>query len=148
MSLQSNILRIGCKALLADAVVSPFLQKTSSLHRTATSGSLRVAAEHSAESLVPPAAEVGDVEKGTRVKSLKEMPGPSAIGNLVEFFYRDGFARIHEIQVSLFDHMRIVFTSLAGKFSFKGKFIHIVLAQVILAGSHTVNLAINFLIAF
>lgn len=99
MSLQSTILRIGCKALLADAVASPFLQRTSSLHRTTSSGSLRVAAEHSADSLVPPAAEVGDVEKGTRVKSLKEMPGPSAIGNLVEFFYRDGFARIHEIQM-------------------------------------------------
>lgn len=109
MSLQSTILRIGCKALLADAVASPFLQRTSSLHRTATSGSLRVAAEHSADSLVPPAAEVGDVEKGTRVKSLKEMPGPSAIGNLVEFFYRDGFARIHEIQVglSLFDLLSV-----------------------------------------
>ncbi|GAA6088050.1 cytochrome P450 27C1, partial [Tachysurus ichikawai] len=32
------------------------------------------------------------------VKSLREMPGPSAIGNLIEFFYRDGFSRIHEIQ--------------------------------------------------
>lgn len=107
MSLQTNILRIGCKAFLADAVASPYVLRTNALHRTATSGSLRVAAEHSAESMVPPAAEVGDVEKGTRVKSLKEMPGPSAIGNLVEFFYRDGFARIHEIQVSLFDFLSV-----------------------------------------
>ncbi|KAJ1190591.1 hypothetical protein NDU88_007329 [Pleurodeles waltl] len=35
---------------------------------------------------------------GNRVKSLREMPGPSTITNLVEFFYRDGFSRIHEIQ--------------------------------------------------
>ncbi|XP_026876608.2 cytochrome P450 27C1 [Electrophorus electricus] len=34
-----------------------------------------------------------------RVKSLRDMPGPSAIGNLVELFYRDGFSRIHEIQL-------------------------------------------------
>lgn len=33
------------------------------------------------------------------VKSLKEMPGPSTLSNLVEFFWRDGFSRIHEIQV-------------------------------------------------
>ncbi|XP_040297227.1 cytochrome P450 27C1 [Bufo bufo] len=32
------------------------------------------------------------------VRSLKEMPGPSTITNLVEFFWRDGFSRIHEIQ--------------------------------------------------
>ncbi|XP_075037211.1 cytochrome P450 27C1 [Mixophyes fleayi] len=31
-------------------------------------------------------------------KSLKEMPGPSTLTNLVEFFWRDGFSRIHEIQ--------------------------------------------------
>uniref|UniRef100_A0AAZ3S6Q6 Uncharacterized protein n=1 Tax=Oncorhynchus tshawytscha TaxID=74940 RepID=A0AAZ3S6Q6_ONCTS len=27
------------------------------------------------------------------------MPGPSAVSNLIEFFYRDGFSRIHEIQM-------------------------------------------------
>lgn len=34
-----------------------------------------------------------------RVKSLKEMPGPKTFSNLVEFFWKGGFARIHEIQV-------------------------------------------------
>ncbi|XP_006636858.3 cytochrome P450 27C1 [Lepisosteus oculatus] len=38
-------------------------------------------------------------EKQTRVKPLREMPGPSTISNLIEFFYRDGFSRIHEIQL-------------------------------------------------
>ncbi|XP_013922824.1 PREDICTED: 25-hydroxyvitamin D-1 alpha hydroxylase, mitochondrial-like, partial [Thamnophis sirtalis] len=33
-----------------------------------------------------------------RVKSLKEMPGPKTFSNLMEFFCKDGFARIHEIQ--------------------------------------------------
>lgn len=38
-------------------------------------------------------------DKDSRVKSIKEMPGPSTTSNLIEFFYRDGFSRIHEIQV-------------------------------------------------
>nr|P0DOX0.1 RecName: Full=Cytochrome P450 27C1; AltName: Full=All-trans retinol 3,4-desaturase [Aquarana catesbeiana] len=31
-------------------------------------------------------------------RNLKEMPGPSTFRNLLEFFWRDGFSRIHEIQ--------------------------------------------------
>lgn len=34
-----------------------------------------------------------------RVKSLQEMPGPNTLYNLYEFFWKDGFGRIHEIQV-------------------------------------------------
>ncbi|XP_074071039.1 cytochrome P450 27C1 [Macrotis lagotis] len=33
-----------------------------------------------------------------KVKSLDEMPGPGTLANLVEFFWKDGFSRIHEIQ--------------------------------------------------
>nr|XP_028598512.1 cytochrome P450 27C1-like isoform X2 [Podarcis muralis] len=33
-----------------------------------------------------------------RVRSLREMPGPKTFSNLVEFFWKDGFSRIHEIQ--------------------------------------------------
>ncbi|OCT63308.1 hypothetical protein XELAEV_18044406mg [Xenopus laevis] len=32
------------------------------------------------------------------VKSLNDMPGPSTLANLVEFFWRDGFGRIQDIQ--------------------------------------------------
>uniref|UniRef100_A0A8C5QK65 Cytochrome P450 family 27 subfamily C member 1 n=1 Tax=Leptobrachium leishanense TaxID=445787 RepID=A0A8C5QK65_9ANUR len=35
---------------------------------------------------------------GEGVKRLEEMPGPSTLTNLLEFFCRDGFSRIHEIQ--------------------------------------------------
>ncbi|XP_037552562.1 cytochrome P450 27C1 [Nematolebias whitei] len=35
----------------------------------------------------------------TEIKSLKEMPGPGMLSNLFEFFWRDGFSRIHEIQM-------------------------------------------------
>ncbi|XP_028257625.1 cytochrome P450 27C1 [Parambassis ranga] len=41
----------------------------------------------------------GDVGDKTRVKTLKEMPGPSTMSNLIEFFWKDGFSRIHEIQI-------------------------------------------------
>ncbi|KAL2087867.1 hypothetical protein ACEWY4_016695 [Coilia grayii] len=99
MSFQSNILRIGYKAILSDAVTAPFLVRVCALHKTPSSDSVRVASEHSADNLVPPSVQVQDVAKDTRVKSLKEMPGPSAIGNLFEFFFRDGFGRIHEIQL-------------------------------------------------
>lgn len=44
-------------------------------------------------------ATAAELKHTAPVKSLQEMPGPSAIGNLIEFFYRDGFSRIHEIQM-------------------------------------------------
>ncbi|XP_063068132.1 cytochrome P450 27C1 [Engraulis encrasicolus] len=97
--LQSNLARLGSKTLLSDAMTAPFLLKACALHKTPSSDSVRVATDHDADSLVPPAIQMQEEGKATRVKSLKEMPGPSAVGNLVEFFYRDGFARIHEIQM-------------------------------------------------
>lgn len=48
-----------------------------------------------AELLEPPPRRLG------RVKSLHEMPGPNTLYNLYEFFWKDGFGRIHEIQVRL-----------------------------------------------
>lgn len=48
-----------------------------------------------AELLKPPPRRLG------RVKSLHEMPGPNTLYNLYEFFWKDGFGRIHEIQVQL-----------------------------------------------
>lgn len=47
------------------------------------------------ERLIAPAGE-----KST-VKTLKEMPGPGVLSNLIEFFWRDGFSRVHEIQVRI-----------------------------------------------
>ena len=69
------------------------------LHKSAASEALGISAageESMAERLIAP-ADVG--EKAT-VKTLKEMPGPSTLSNLIEFFWRDGFSRIHEIQVT------------------------------------------------
>lgn len=76
------------------------------LHKSAASETFGISAageEAAAEPLIAAAAaaaaDVGG--KSRTAKSLKEMPGPSTLSNLVEFFWRDGFSRIHEIQVWL-----------------------------------------------
>ncbi|KTF80116.1 hypothetical protein cypCar_00041703 [Cyprinus carpio] len=98
MALQSSILHLARKSLLQESC-KPFFFQTLGLHKSEASSSLEIAA-HSQEDLkeenmVRPAAEE---QKVARVKTLHEMPGPSTIANLTEFFYRDGFSRIHEIQ--------------------------------------------------
>ncbi|NP_001106808.2 cytochrome P450 27C1 [Danio rerio] len=99
MALQSTILHMARKNLLQESCRQLLIQ-THGLHKSVASGSLEIAAHSQAdlkeESAVSPAEEV---QKAARVKSLKEMPGPSTVANLLEFFYRDGFSRIHEIQM-------------------------------------------------
>lgn len=60
-------------------------------HKSAASDILGISEERA---ITPP-----DVVEETRIKTLREMPGPSTLSNLVEFFWKDGFSRIHEIQV-------------------------------------------------
>lgn len=100
MALQSSILHLAHKNLLQESC-KQFLRQARGLHKSTASGSLEIAAHSQAElkeeNEVSPAAEA---LKETTVKTLQEMPGPSTFSNLVEFFYRDGFSRIHEIQVS------------------------------------------------
>lgn len=76
------------------------------LHKSAAaSEALRISATEEEEEeaamtrgagILTPAVEVGE---RAGIKSLKEMPGPSTLSNLVEFFWRDGFSRIHQIQM-------------------------------------------------
>ncbi len=101
MALQSNILHLARKSLLQESC-KQFLLQTHGLHKSVASGSLEIAA-HSQEDLKQENAvrPVDEEQKVERVKTLHEMPGPSTMANFMEFFYRDGFSRIHEIQVSL-----------------------------------------------
>ncbi|XP_028435657.1 cytochrome P450 27C1 [Perca flavescens] len=72
------------------------------LHKSTASEGFRISAageKAMPERLITPA----DVGKKTRIKTLKEMPGPSALSNFIEFFWRDGFSRVHEIQM---DHRK------------------------------------------
>lgn len=71
------------------------------LHKSAASEAFGITAageQAMPERLITPA----DVGEKTRAMSLKEMPGPSTIANLIEFFWKDGFSRIHEIQVMVY----------------------------------------------
>ncbi|KAF4111929.1 cytochrome P450 27C1 [Onychostoma macrolepis] len=99
MALQSNILHLARKSLLQESC-KQFLLQTNGLHKSVASGSLEIAAHSQAdlkeENMVRP---VGEEQKVERVKTLHEMPGPSTMANFIEFFYRDGFSRIHEIQL-------------------------------------------------
>ncbi|CAK6970752.1 cytochrome P450 27C1 [Scomber scombrus] len=73
-----------------------FISRT--LHKSTASKAFGISAagkETIPERLITPA----DVGEKTRVKTLKEMPGPSTLSNLIEFFWKDGFDRIHEIQL-------------------------------------------------
>lgn len=102
MALQNRILHLSCRRVLGEVLNKRFVSNSPALLKSATSESLRVCAtgeETFPEGLITPGTGADVVGKETRIKSLKEMPGPSAISNLVEFFYRDGFSRIHEIQV-------------------------------------------------
>lgn len=74
------------------------------LHKSAASEALGISASGQTdmpETLL--AQDAANSAEKTQVKSLKEMPGPSTLSNLIEFFWRDGFARIHQIQM---DHQK------------------------------------------
>nr|XP_046192350.1 cytochrome P450 27C1-like [Oncorhynchus gorbuscha] len=102
MALQNKILQLSCRGVSGEVLNKRFASNSRALLKSATSESLRICAtgqETFPEDLITPGASAEVVAKETRIKSLKEMPGPSAVSNLIEFFYRDGFSRIHEIQV-------------------------------------------------
>ncbi|XP_036807336.1 cytochrome P450 27C1 [Oncorhynchus mykiss] len=102
MALKNKILHLSCRSVLGEVLNKRFASNSRALLKSATSESLRICAtgqETFPGDLIPPGARAEVVAKETRIKSLKEMPGPSAVSNLIEFFYRDGFSRIHEIQM-------------------------------------------------
>lgn len=70
-----------------------------SLHKSAASEALGISAAAGDETVPDRMVAPDTVGEKAAVKSLKEMPGPSTLSNLVEFFWKDGFSRIHEIQV-------------------------------------------------
>ncbi|KAF1675027.1 C27C1 protein, partial [Pygoscelis papua] len=86
-----------------------FVSRFHQLPKLSSSQSLEVqnnspaAAENKGEEMVADSGRAGELLKPTphqlgRVKSLQEMPGPNTLYNLYEFFWKDGFGRIHEIQ--------------------------------------------------
>ncbi|KAG8430827.1 hypothetical protein GDO86_019930 [Hymenochirus boettgeri] len=76
---------------------------------------LRGSAQRGLEGLVTRGLQTevleGTVKGESLVRSLNEMPGPSTFSNLLEFFWRDGFSRIQEIQLKHMDQYGRIFKS-------------------------------------
>lgn len=102
MAILNHLTSACLKNLRAERLSAQLATVLRALHKSATSEALGISAaeeEALSSSLITPL----DVGEKTRVKTLKEMPGPSTMSNLIEFFWRDGFGRIHEIQL---DHTK------------------------------------------
>lgn len=102
MALQNKIAHICCKSFQSEMLKRQLQSVVGrEMHKSAASGPLSMdsAGEHALPDglMSPTPVEIG--KQAAKLKSLREMPGPSAVGNLYEFFYRDGFSRIHEIQM-------------------------------------------------
>ncbi|XP_077568825.1 cytochrome P450 27C1 isoform X1 [Stigmatopora nigra] len=82
-----------CKYLHRDLLNQHVVFTLRALHKSAAGETLGIPVSSGLLSAPEPA------DKKVRVKSLKEMPGPSTTSNLIEFFWRDGFSRIHQIQM-------------------------------------------------
>ncbi|KAJ6665583.1 hypothetical protein lerEdw1_003426 [Lerista edwardsae] len=117
MSLLAKVLRMDCRQVLLDPQRSCVcgvifvsmlhqLPKLSSTRNTSleVQNNAAARAEDKEEEMVATSEGARGFLKSNqhpshqRVKSLKEMPGPKTFSNLVEFFWKDGFGRIHEIQ--------------------------------------------------
>ncbi|XP_065149745.1 cytochrome P450 27C1 [Paramisgurnus dabryanus] len=112
MALQNTLMHLSRKNLLQETCKQAFLQ-AHGLHKSVANDSLEIAHSQPAvkENTGNPSEQMPNV---ANAKTLKEMPGPSTIANLIEFFYRDGFSRIHEIQLEHSEKFGKIFKSRFG----------------------------------
>ncbi|XP_068596199.1 cytochrome P450 27C1 [Brachionichthys hirsutus] len=73
----------------------PFVLRAA--HKSAASKTFDVSA--AGGEAMPERLTTRNVGEKALIKTLEEMPGPSTLSNLMEFFWRDGFSRIHDIQM-------------------------------------------------
>lgn len=98
MAVLNSLTKTCWKNFQGDQLNKQLFYAVRSLHKSVASEALGISAaedESMPNTLIKP-AEVSDK---TQIKTLKEMPGPNTMSNLIEFFWKDGFSRIHEIQV-------------------------------------------------
>ncbi|XP_064419307.1 cytochrome P450 27C1 [Latimeria chalumnae] len=106
MSLLSSMLQKSCRYLEQEA--SARLLPGANFHKhckVSSSQALEVQpGAHGDKEVAPAQRPLQRQQKpqtlGRRVKDLREMPGPKTLSNLIEFFWKDGFSRIHEIQLN------------------------------------------------
>uniref|UniRef100_A0A3P9L7Q5 Cytochrome P450, family 27, subfamily C, polypeptide 1 n=1 Tax=Oryzias latipes TaxID=8090 RepID=A0A3P9L7Q5_ORYLA len=99
MALLNSFAAAGLKNLQAGWTINQRIFVLRALHKSAASEALEIPAtgeETMSGRLIEPTMPV---DEKTELKTLNDMPGPSTLSNLVEFFWRDGFSRIHEIQL-------------------------------------------------
>ncbi|KPP57615.1 cytochrome P450, family 27, subfamily C, polypeptide 1-like, partial [Scleropages formosus] len=102
MALYKSMFALLSKRLLAEAERDSSFLLVAHFHRLSPSRSLPAlegSLLHKSDLEAPGVLEEAAREDRDAVKNINEMPGPSTIANLLEFFYRDGFSRIHEIQL-------------------------------------------------
>ncbi|KAK5619743.1 hypothetical protein CRENBAI_008090 [Crenichthys baileyi] len=68
------------------------------LHKSAASEALEISTTGD-EAMSGRVITTAELREKSEIKTLKEMPGPGTLSNLIEFFWRDGFGKIHEIQM-------------------------------------------------
>ncbi|KAM4593309.1 cytochrome P450 27C1 [Odontesthes bonariensis] len=103
MAIVNHFTKTCWKKFQADRWDNKLFYVLRALHKSAASEALEIPAtgeERVSDRMITPA----DVGEKMRIKTLKEMPGPSTLSNLIQFFFRDGFSRIHEIQM---DHRKM-----------------------------------------
>lgn len=125
MSFFTRVLAMKCKQTLESEGTyfyhALFASRFHQLPKLSSSQSLEVqnnspaAAENKGEATVGGSGRAGELLEPAprrlgRVKSLHEMPGPNTLYNLYEFFWKDGFGRIHEIQVQLTRLLNVLVT--------------------------------------
>ncbi|XP_071666989.1 cytochrome P450 27C1 isoform X3 [Patagioenas fasciata] len=107
MSFFTRVLTMKCKRALESETTyfyhAVFASRFHQLPKLAGSQTLELQNDPAAAAAnkgEEPGAEPGlrTPRRRSRVKSLHEMPGPNTLYNLYEFFWKDGFGRIHEIQ--------------------------------------------------
>ncbi|XP_061082749.1 cytochrome P450 27C1 [Conger conger] len=94
MALLKKMRHLHLRILPVTAENRHFLLRTRGFHKHSTCQSLPAVEEN----VLPGNFSAAAVGKDGPLKTLKDMAGPSTISNIIDFFFRDGFSRIHEIQ--------------------------------------------------
>lgn len=104
MAVFNNFTKICWKNFQSDQLNKQLFYVVRSLHKSAASEALGISATEE-ETMPNRMIKPEEVSEKTQIKTLNDMPGPNTLSNLIEFFWKDGFGRIHEIQVMVLNLM-------------------------------------------
>lgn len=129
MAVFNNFTKICWKNFQSDQLNKQLFYVVRSLHKSAASEALGISATEE-ETMPNRMIKPEEVSQKTQIKTLNDMPGPNTLSNLIEFFWKDGFGRIHEIQVMVLNLMlHFHFFSIGSKINKKMSWPRILSAQ-------------------